>query len=69
MIILSWNIRGLNSPSKIQGVRRLIRVHKVDMIALFETSVKIKNIDKLVGRLGKEWSWYHNYSHSMKGRF
>lgn len=56
---------GLNSPSKIQWVGSLIRMHKVDMIAIFETRVMEQNRDKLVSRLGKEWPWFHNYSHSI----
>lgn len=46
MFIASWNIRGLNDPSKFMEVRRLIKDNNVVVIALFEIRVK-KNVKKI----------------------
>jgi exonuclease III len=37
--ILSWNVRGLNSPDKRLMVRNLLRQWRVDIICLQETKL------------------------------
>lgn len=44
MNILSWNIRGLNYPNKVVGVRRLLRLHSVSIVDLLETKVKYHKV-------------------------
>ncbi|KAG2697380.1 hypothetical protein I3760_07G102700 [Carya illinoinensis] len=46
--ILSWNVQGLNDPSKCLRVKNLIREWKADVICLQET--KMKFIDKNIIR-------------------
>lgn len=60
MTMLSWNIRGLNSPSKIEVVKSLVSKFKVDMLILIEKT--------MVRKLGSKWIWQQNYFHSRKGR-
>lgn len=40
MIILSLNVRGLNTPNKLEAVKEVTRQYKIDIIALQETRVK-----------------------------
>lgn len=67
MIISSWNIRGVNDPSKIGEVKSLIRNYKVSAIALMETRVK-KNVGNIQKKICSNWKWVDNYAHSPKGR-
>ncbi|KAG6634121.1 hypothetical protein CIPAW_12G097200 [Carya illinoinensis] len=46
--ILSWNVRGLNSPNKRLRVKNLIRDWKADIICLQET--KLKHVDRSIIR-------------------
>ncbi|XP_056695746.1 uncharacterized protein [Spinacia oleracea] len=39
MIICSWNVRGLNAPSKVVEVRRFLQKNEIDVVALVETRV------------------------------
>lgn len=68
MIISTWNIRGLNDPNKVEAVRRFIRRHKIQIIAILETGVKVAKKDKIIAKLVRNWSWIHNYSYSPRGR-
>jgi exonuclease III len=44
--ILSWNVRGLNSPDKMMMVRNLLRQWRVDIVCLQET--KLEHISRRV---------------------
>ncbi|XP_056695658.1 uncharacterized protein [Spinacia oleracea] len=68
MIICSWNVRGLNSPSKVVEVRRFLQKNNVDVVALVETRVRENNVKKVQTKLGGECKWEMNYSYSPKGR-
>ncbi|KAL8151863.1 hypothetical protein V2J09_021671 [Rumex salicifolius] len=50
--IASWNTRGLNDPAKHYVVRHLVKITKVDIIALLETRLKH---NKEVGI----WLWWN----------
>lgn len=39
MIFASWNVKGLGRPAKRATVRRLIRLHKVNLLCLQETKI------------------------------
>ena len=54
MIICSWNVRGLNAPSKVVEVRRFLQKNKIDVVALVETRVRDNNIKKIQTKLGGE---------------
>jgi hypothetical protein len=47
MNFLIWNERGLNHPSKQQEVRSMIKIHKIGLICLIETRVKLHNANKI----------------------
>lgn len=68
MIILSLNVRGLNSFRKVEGVKALVRLHMVDILILLETIVRNNNLVKIKRKFGSNWMWQHNYAHSSKGR-
>ncbi|XP_021751224.1 uncharacterized protein LOC110716881 [Chenopodium quinoa] len=40
MILIVWNVRGLNDPSKVADVRQLLHRTKSELICLMETRVK-----------------------------
>lgn len=68
MNILSWNIRGLNDPNKVVGVKRLLRLHSVSIVGLLETKVKYHKVTALQNQFGSKWLWQCNYNHSTRGR-
>lgn len=47
MIFASWNVKGLGRPAKRATVRRLIRLHKVNLLCLQETKIH-KGVDSVV---------------------
>lgn len=57
MIVVSWNIRGLDRLEKRLAVRKLVRKHKVDVLILQETKVS-RNADHIVPDVrGSEELW------------
>lgn len=64
MIVCTWNVRGLNDPNKVVEVRRLLNVHKINVIALVETRVKEVKATKIQKKLGSSWKWEMNYDFS-----
>ena len=44
MIVLTWNVRGLNDPSKVDDVKRLLKVHSVDFVELIFLKLKLNCI-------------------------
>lgn len=47
MIVLSWNCRGLGNFPAILALRELVRVHKPNVIFLFETLSHSSKIEEL----------------------
>ncbi|XP_021773606.1 uncharacterized protein LOC110737576 [Chenopodium quinoa] len=68
MIVLSWNIRGLNDPGKVAVMKQLLVEHTIDVCCILETKVKIKSSNTIQRKFGRAWSWHCNYSSSPKGR-
>lgn len=68
MIILSWNIRGVNDSFKIHEFRRITSEKGLDLCAILETRVRKENIDKINKKLGRKWTWVHNYAFFPKDR-
>lgn len=66
MIISTWNVRGLNHPSKISEVKRLVKSNRVNIIAILETRVK-RNSGIVQKKLIARWQWLDNYELSPKG--
>lgn len=68
MIIVSWNVRGLNSPIKIKEIKQFFDINNVSVIGLLETKIKSSNAQKIQKKFGTQWNWCTNYSHHEKGR-
>jgi exonuclease III len=47
MIILSWNCRGLGTPSAIPNLRRLAQKHRPNVLFLSETLSKAQQMEKI----------------------
>lgn len=54
MNIAIWNVRGFNEPSIARETLRLINEHKIGMFMLLETNVRVENLARVLGRLGKK---------------
>jgi len=56
--IITWNIRGLNSPNKKEDITIFLETLRVGLIALLETKVKEKNVKVVGKRLFGRWHWH-----------
>lgn len=66
MIRFSWNIRGLNDSVKVVDVKKLLRRHQIQVMAISETRVREVNEAKIVAKFGSRWKWVvHNYAYSF----
>ena len=52
MNLVSWNCRGLGSPSAVSNLKYLVRHHKIAILFLSETLVYNNNIEELRYVLG-----------------
>lgn len=68
MIVMTWNVRGFNDPSKLLEVKNLVAVHRVKLLCLIEMRVKEGKASGLMRKFSSCWSWVHNYPCSHKGR-
>lgn len=55
--LCTWNVRGLNAPSKVKEVKRLLSTHNFKIIVLLETRVKSNKLQVVVKQFGKFWSY------------
>ena len=69
MIILSWNIRGLDSSHKRREVRNMVRRFKCDILILCETKVELRSHSLLrnIGGGGRLSQWEILPSHGVSG--
>jgi len=49
--ILSWNVRGLNAPTKQEDVKCFLHAQGVKLVALIETKVKKENVPQVADKL------------------
>ncbi|XP_056691739.1 uncharacterized protein [Spinacia oleracea] len=68
MNICSWNVRGMNDPSKVGDIKNFVNINKISVVALIETRVKLKHSSKIQNKFGAQWHWVSNYDHSDRGR-
>lgn len=68
MNILVWNVRGLNSPSRLEDVKKLVEESRVGIAGLVETKVKEKNTSFILNGVAPNWDSIFNYEHSHLGR-
>ncbi|XP_056688426.1 uncharacterized protein [Spinacia oleracea] len=66
--LCTWNIRGLNEPSKITKVKKLVSSYNIKLIALLETRVKSSKYQSIMNKFGHSWAWENNYLHCPRGR-
>ncbi|XP_056698080.1 uncharacterized protein [Spinacia oleracea] len=68
MNICSWNVRGMNDPSKVVEIKKFLSHNNVSVVALVETKVKVTNSEKVQKKFGNNWRWVMNYTNSPRGR-
>lgn len=68
MRILSWNVRGLNSPNKQQAIKSYCNNIHCGFIALLETKVRQQNVERVYRNLFYGWGSYINNLHCHLGR-
>ena len=49
--MITWNIRGLNSPNKQEDIKDFLSKQQVGLVALLETNDKQKKIVEVATRL------------------
>ena len=57
MIVLSWNVRGLNNIPRQKVVHRLIDSQSPDVIFIQETKLSINELDSCGPKLWPHGSW------------
>uniref|UniRef100_A0A803PDG0 Reverse transcriptase domain-containing protein n=1 Tax=Cannabis sativa TaxID=3483 RepID=A0A803PDG0_CANSA len=66
--ILSWNVRGINSPKKQQEVKGFIERYKIGLVGLLETRVKASKLGALYVRMFANWCFTSNIAWAKGGR-
>lgn len=65
----SWNIRGLNDPSKQVEVRKFILDNSLSLCGIVETTVRFQNLDgALRNCLPANWEYIRNVGSGLVGR-
>ena len=49
--ILSWNVRGMNSPNKQEDIQIFLHQQQVGLVGFLKTKIKEQNIDSVMGRI------------------
>ena len=60
MIILSWNVRGLNNTYRQKAIHDLISIHSPDVFCIQETKVSIEVMHQLTPCI-----WYAGHYQSI----
>jgi exonuclease III len=50
MIVISWNIRGLNSKGKQRYLKEKLKKEKPSVMILQETKISVQQIEQLIDR-------------------
>uniref|UniRef100_A0A803NJ73 Uncharacterized protein n=1 Tax=Cannabis sativa TaxID=3483 RepID=A0A803NJ73_CANSA len=66
--ILSWNVRGINSPNKQNEVRQFIVRNNIGLVGLLETRVKAPKLGALHLRMFSNWCFTSNIAWHKGGR-
>jgi exonuclease III len=67
MIVLSWNVRGLNSGPRQKAVRELIRRQSPDVVFLQETKLSVENMQGLISKLWRNGDSQSIGAHGASG--
>nr|GEX46196.1 hypothetical protein [Tanacetum cinerariifolium] len=62
----SWNIRGMGTVDKQDEIQRLILENNLSIIAILETGVKGKEIDRICSKVFNRWNWMENVQEKIK---
>lgn len=57
MKIMSWNCRGLGSPSTVSQLKELLRLFKPELTFLCETKRRSEFVSNVCKKLGRENRW------------
>ena len=57
MIVLSWNLRGLNNIPRQKFVRRLIESQSPDVIFIQETNLTMEGLANCASQIWPQGSW------------
>lgn len=68
MIIMHWNIRGLNSPLKQQELKRMGCVHKAEIICAVETKMVQGKLEEYVTKCWQGYEQANNCEGDGKGK-
>ena len=68
MIILSWNVRGMNAPNRTKEIKQYLDRNHISLVGLLETRVKDKNKKRIQNKFVLNRCWVSNYDHHRKGR-
>lgn len=53
--LYTWNISGLNDPSKVSEIKKLIRSNNIKALALLETKVRPHKVTGIMKKFGGFW--------------
>jgi len=68
MICACWNIRGFSLPLKHNGVRHLIKEHKIDVLAILESKINKQKLDWIMKVKFPGWMQVNNFEQHDAGR-
>lgn len=64
----SWNVWGLNDPSRQVECKNFIVSNKVSLMVIIETNVKYASNSRIIKKIRDVWGWTHNYDAAYNGR-
>ena len=68
MICASWNIRGFSLALKQNGVRHVIKEHRVDVLAILDSKVNVPKLDWIMKVKFPGWKQVNNFDQHAAGR-
>ncbi|GAV92923.1 Exo_endo_phos domain-containing protein [Cephalotus follicularis] len=66
--IATWNVRGLNNPSRHNEVRHFVSSNSISLLGILESRVRAHNMDRIAKSLNKNWMYTSNHETSLSGR-
>ena len=66
--IISWNVRGMNGPTKQEDLRIFLSQQQAGLIGFTKTKIQLQKVDHVMRKICNKWQWDHNATHTEKGR-
>lgn len=66
--IASWNVRGLNDPSKHKEIKKLVLNENINVMGVLETKIKQVNEINICAKCFGNWSFLSNSQPTVTGR-